>query len=1175
MPKTPNLSEYDRPALKKHYPWTRRWSLRSDASDPLSPVQQYLQESHSQKARGRTQGAIRDFGDERCLVLLGPAGAGKSEAAKQYRAEGENEEVFAFDLGTYETNIELRDELQSVLRDAGDARRVVLLFDSLDECPARAPLNAAVRYLEKLDKQKRAKVNLRVVCRAAYWAARPDLEEALYEIWDEVSTADIESLRREDVEVALRDEGIDAKNFWKAVGRAGAHALTKQPLTLRLLLREYLDQDHQLPSTQTALYASGCRRLAEEHHARRRSKSRLSPDQVLETLRPLAAAMILGQRSALWVGDSYDRPDEDLILSDILGSDVRLPSGRSLRRDDLLEVKNTGFLKGTQQSEQKPERLAWVERTFAEFLTAQFLKENNLTLGQTLDLLAAPNDPERRIAPPMHEVASWLAAWRTDLFEHILGTDPAVLLTGDVASYSEDKRHKLTRRLLDAYNAGDLIFIGHVIETGSRRLATDASNKLLASYIASSEYADRARKLAIKLISWNRRAALLPDLRQLAFDSSAPASLRAEAVEAIGKIARGNEDEDALRQVVPLLDTAEEAGLSIRGAVLEAAYPAVLSFTDAKPHLRTSTEGADGRYQFFIERSLVPGITLAELPSAFEWLADQEAAAQEDLPSGVHAAFEDLEHALFLRAAETLIEEEAKVRLDVETEDGPDAAAVTAALAGRLAARADRYSNLPSSVPWYLDQKKPSFDELWAGHASLRRRVVPALLQAADEEAFDRLAIWLAGFKSLLQASKDLSWVLQEAAKEIDAEAKRRWLQLAGHLFTFQHADILRPHLADEGIRRFFAARAGVSSDAAAEDVLLAFEEQRKEDRARQKKWEREQEEREAERQREHPTASSLEAALEQLQSTDDSDVPHPWQVALNHLMSRRGVQRDITDVREGPAWRNANADLRARVLKDALGFLETVEFDYAELVEAPQVWKGLPTESVAALRLLFAEGANPFDHWDEAEWTRWAALVAAYEPTTDEDEEVLSALLKLCYAHAPEAVVSAALARIGAASRLKHGGHLTALRKFAPMWDERLVDALSDKISDPALNVHTYGKAISHLLSTGFSEPWQRAVQHVTDARFEEARRSREKPPGGTPDAGGSEDHLRHRALEAGGRMLEQDAERAWPALWPALEASDDFADRLIRRSSRMLWGRAETMLSELSAGQLETLYR
>jgi hypothetical protein len=138
-----------------------------------------------------------------------------------------------------------------------------LFLDSLEESPMIEVIGKyIVRELAKFD---RARLRLRIVCRAAVWPT--SLEQKMQSIWQEdpPHVLKMAPLQKEDVKLALAAE-MDASErdgFLRELSRARAESLAARPVTLRMLIDSFL-ANGALPPSQVELYRDACMHLCRE-----------------------------------------------------------------------------------------------------------------------------------------------------------------------------------------------------------------------------------------------------------------------------------------------------------------------------------------------------------------------------------------------------------------------------------------------------------------------------------------------------------------------------------------------------------------------------------------------------------------------------------------------------------------------------------------------------------------------------------------------------------------------------------------------------------------------------------------------------------------------------------------------------------------------------------------------
>ncbi|MEZ5594737.1 MAG: hypothetical protein R3F53_30310 [Gammaproteobacteria bacterium] len=167
----------------------------------------------------------------------------------------------------------------------------------------------------------------------------------------------------------------------------------------------------------------------------------LAPKQRMCIAACMAAALIFGNRVAIWLGSSLDRSNEDLALDE-------LPD--KIACDDVEILIDQGALKETLSiaglfKQRDSQHLHFEHQTNAEFLAAWFLIHSGITSEQILNMLCHPSDGH--IVPQLHETAR-IASKNNAVVQYILDTEPQLLLEGDVTQANAAIKARLVHQLL-------------------------------------------------------------------------------------------------------------------------------------------------------------------------------------------------------------------------------------------------------------------------------------------------------------------------------------------------------------------------------------------------------------------------------------------------------------------------------------------------------------------------------------------------------------------------------------------------------------------------------------------------------------------------------------------------------------------------------------------------------
>jgi len=315
-----------------------------------------------------------------------------------------------------------------------------LFLDGLDECLLTVP--EVVQFLiDTFTNFGTRGLFLRIACRSGAWS--PRLAESLH-AWYGTSFEVVEllPLTREGASSLagqlLNDEAATLR-FQHELRRPEIELLAARPVTLRMLIK--LGAREKLPDSRIDLYRRGMRMLLSEWDVEKARRRTALLDDPLPLASWIAAALALGNRTALAERRRDDLPDGDtgcITVSELVTHDW----DRHLVETTILSA---AFL-DTDTSDEQGWVRAFAHRTFAEFLAAQWLYDRRLPPARILALIG----DARRVAPQMEEVASWLAALDSAWFSALLEIQPEIVVRGDPAALPPDRRREALAAILAA-----------------------------------------------------------------------------------------------------------------------------------------------------------------------------------------------------------------------------------------------------------------------------------------------------------------------------------------------------------------------------------------------------------------------------------------------------------------------------------------------------------------------------------------------------------------------------------------------------------------------------------------------------------------------------------------------------------------------------------------------------
>lgn len=350
------------------------------------------------------------------------------------RLRGAQKPVVKFDLGAEPDISSLRDavltspEVTAWLARTDD---MVMLLDGFDEANANFS-KLPDQLIKLLDGLPCDRLKLRITSRASLWSAR--LNSGLASRWPDLQQLVLAPLTEEDARAAAQDTLDDGSAFLSAVRDRDLGTLAARPLTLRMLLTVQRD-DGELPVDRIDLYERAVKVLARENHVRRIEEPSSTGHPVEERLRAarrLAAVSIVSGRTVIHPKRVVDTPKNDLALDDIA------PTRHEMLV--LLEVLGSGLFTSAAGG-----AVRWTHRSIGEFLAAQTLAD--LPVDTTGYLLSGSSASEQ-VVPQLAGVATWAAALRPEVYRWLADREPALLLTANLATATDEQHRILGRALL-------------------------------------------------------------------------------------------------------------------------------------------------------------------------------------------------------------------------------------------------------------------------------------------------------------------------------------------------------------------------------------------------------------------------------------------------------------------------------------------------------------------------------------------------------------------------------------------------------------------------------------------------------------------------------------------------------------------------------------------------------
>lgn len=1049
---------------KQVYNWKRFWCPRSGRINPMDGGYLLDPDEVFGKIYNRDLVTLEALSHLRCLVLLGEPGIGKTqvikaEEEKSVSKQGE-QEIF-LNLRSYGSEDRLVDNLfkKREFRDWYEGTHILHIFlDSLDECLLRIDTVATLLVDEfKYYKNEVNRLYLRIACRTAVWPTV--LEEGLKEIWgkNSVGIYELAPLRRVDVIEAAKIKGLSSDEFLDEIERKNIVPLAIKPVTLKFLLNIYCHHDSQFSLNQKRdeLYLKGCRCLCEEVNKNRRhsnsTRGKLDADQRLIVAARIAALTILANRFAVWTDvDLGNVPDEDIPLQELcIGYEKANEREFEITREAIEEVLDTGLF-----SSRGLHQMGWAHQTYAEFLSAWYLKQHKIPLVQIRKLIFSSEESGHKLIPQLYETATWLASMREDdVLQEIIKTDPDVLLRNDIPT-AAIIRTSIVDNLLIQYEKEQLFERGVINYSQYANLKHSELAHQLRPYICDSNKHIEARELAIKIAEACELFEFQECLVNLALDSSQSIHLRVSAVHALCSI--GDSSTKLKLKPLAINQLPEDENDQLKGYTLSALWPDLLSAQELFQALTApKRRNLFGGYQNFIINK-IPLLKPNDLVIALDWLEKQGVR-------GWGHPFDELGNKILLKAWEYfdspgVVEGFAKVALvhwkeyiDIQTEFDKLL----------LNDEKNRHALIEKAVLIVSDldsSKQVLFFAFLLLINSRLHRLASLLLQKYSDfyvTKIDRHTYnILAKIAGSVLISEDTFWLLEKIKNCNCENTQLIWSQLLESRFNRQN------------VQEIDAILTATQNNQILKEVFASYFEPIELDSSIAKKI-KENHIKIQKMQNQKKNLPLLnpppkERVLQLLEKLEAGDLAAWWQLNMEMTLTpyskyyNNELELDLTKL---PGWKEAEKTTRKRIIEGAKKYI--LQQIITNIFDIPAL------AGCKALLLLLQENQDFLNTLLPEIWQKWTPVIIAAPDY--ENKDLYLEIVKLAYQKAPEEAINTLITLIDKENL--EGDDIFIIRRFYKCWDERLKLAVLKKAKDPTLKPKCIRQLFEELLKQGLTE--------------------------------------------------------------------------------------------------------
>lgn len=1034
-----------------------------------------------------------------CLILLGEPGIGKSYALRDAEScieQGRPSAVFlSVNLGEYADERRLIEDVfgsEEFDKWSSQGAELHVFLDSFDECLLRLD-NVASLLAKQIAKLRTVeKLFFRITSRTAEW--RMALEAAVKLKWgeDKVSALELAPLTKEQVVLAAEATIPDHNKFINEVLDREVVPFAIKPLTLELLFRVWKSSGGKLPPTQREIYETGCLELCAESNPERetpRLRRKLTPGERLAVASQIAAATVFCKRSAIYIGA---KPSE-ILETDVSISELSYGSafvdGRNTVVTDAAtrETLDTGLFTARGAT-----RLGWAHQTYAEFLAARFLREQQLSAKQILDIIVHPFDG-KKLVPQLHEVASWVAKDNSAVFRRLLSVEPDILLRSDIVRANDCVKETLVDALLSVADDEDFRPDWWTLRARYRKLIHKNLSTQLRKVLQKKSFSTDGRCEAVHIIDQCELRKLSPLLVKLALASNEDYRVRKIAAEVASKL--GDSKNRQKLKSIALGKLSKDPELELRGWGLKACWPGLLTASELFPTIVQPDHRRLGAYARFLSSDLVGGLSVTDLPIALRWAATQP-KSHEDRFNGLPA----LVIQILRRAA---------LHLDDEL--------VLTEFASAMLSRLRKHD-------FAMGHEVDGFIKIFETKPTQRLKLIEAMSVQFQDQRHDAMLITRWGIR--YAGPQDLDWLLARLKTETSQAIQKSisfiiyWVYYpddAKRANAVIEAADLCPVLAD--VLSCWLRPMALSSEEVAK-AKKSFQDELR--------WKKEVGERNKPR---NLTPSPMERICTCLTKFENGDLDSWWHACLWAELEDDGQNAKEwyqIDLRELPGWKKATDETKVRLVQAAFHYITGLQalpegwFDSQNTIYRPI------TGGLRALLLLANESPNDFNKISEEIWLRWIPPVLRTNHYNESDE--FRILTSKAFEKAPQEIVKWALKVLDKENQ--EGDWPMILNKFPKQFGPLLGTALLARLKEGKLGV----KCTSQLLKL------------LVDQKIEGAL---EVANGFIPRKPPKQQRRRDLALFASRLVLQHGGGDDWPKIRSLILADTSFGRSLLEGAS------------------------
>ncbi|MEK0337354.1 MAG: HEAT repeat domain-containing protein, partial [Nitrosopumilus sp.] len=681
--------------------------------------------------------------------------------------------------------------------------------------------------------------------------------------------------------------------------------------------------------------------------------------------------MIFSNKSTISLKtNKTNTPNNILHLSDIQeGTEIATNNKYQFTEKDLVET----ITQTTLFSSRGPNLFGFAHWTYAEFLSAFYIKLHKIPFEKIKSLVFTYDDIDMMLVPQLREAVAWICTQSPELSKIVIKNDPKALLTGDIQILSNNQRYDLVESLLDKFAKKKISDSDWGLYWLYKKLNHPQIADQLKQYIENKSNSFLVRRIAIDIAEVCNIKKLQKLLVDISLNKSEDVYIRHQAAYAIHKIG-DVKSKMRLRNIIekPIPEDLDD---DLRGSVLLSIWPGILSTKEVFTYItKPQRDSYHGIYQMFLGQ-IPDQIEVKDLPIALNWV---KKISNKEL-RGNHRFTNFADEVLF----------KGYMNLDDPTvlETFADVAIK------RLENDLDVFP-----IPFSIDKEK-SVPEL---SNDLRRNLVESIINKIDKYPERFLIIYTGNQRLLL--NHDMKWLIKKLSKEPNNDKINIWAQIIREVYNISissHTDIVLQARESCAVlaEKFEDLFSPVEIDSPRAKIL-------REQYERHKEWEKRQAERIKEHEKRNKDIDVLKLIVDSLERFEKGDLNVWWFMVCKQInigvVNNEFCQIDSVDITQLPGWKLCDNNIKKRILLAAKKYILNARCKPEEWIGQKDLYYP-DMAGYQALVLIKKHDPDFVKSLKPKVWRNWAPIIIGYPEHFVKVEEgnIHYDLIKITYKHA------------------------------------------------------------------------------------------------------------------------------------------------------------------------------